>query len=343
MNDQHLLQWFRQMAVLLHCGIPTIRALEACAKQTSDGKLRAATAILLAELRIGQRVSEAMRTAGLPFSPLHCGAVEVGEKQGDLSLVFDRLADHTEETSRVRRRLISALTYPALVVGFSLSCLYLLVRFLAPVLSDVARQLGQEPTGVSRLLLGLGRLFETESLMLLLAAILFLATRSLSGFLWGKHRRRTERALLRVPLVGKMFRLSILIRICGTLEMMIGAGLPLTESLTLTARCCGSQEYALGVLLPGVERVRRGESIRSSLTSSAFPPSFAGMILAGEESGRLEESFGHLSRLYELELVTSIDTFLAALEPISIAVVGAVVLSVLLVVFVPLSRLVTIV
>jgi type II secretory pathway component PulF len=67
------------------------------------------------------------------------------------------------------------------------------------------------------------------------------------------------------------------------------------------------------------------------------------MILAGEESGRLEESFGHLSRLYELELVTSIDTFLAALEPISIAVVGAVVLSVLLVVFVPLSRLVTIV
>ena len=342
MKKQFLVQWLRQMAVLLHCGIPTVRALEACAKQTSCSQLRAATAIMLGELRVGQGMSEAMRLAGLPFTELHCGALEVGERQGDLSLVFERLAAHTEEAARVHRRLVSALAYPALVVGFSLSCLYLLVRFLAPVLADVSRQLGQVPSGLTNLLIGLGRLFQSESLMLLLAALTFMAGRALHRQLWGHRRATTERALLRLPMLGKMIRLSILIRICRTLSMMIAAGLPLTDAFTLTARSCGSREYADKVLLPAVERVRRGEGVRFALQGApGLPASFAGLVLAGEESGRLEESFTHLAHLYELELVTTIDSFLAALEPLSIALVGSVVLSVLLVVFVPLTRLVS--
>ncbi|MDG7111627.1 type II secretion system F family protein, partial [Streptococcus pneumoniae] len=82
-------------------------------------------------------------------------------------------------------------------------------------------------------------------------------------------------------------------------------------------------------------RVQRGESLRDSLRgSSGLPASFSGLVLAGEQSGRLEESFGHLARLFELELVSALETFLAALEPLSIALVGSVVLGVLLVVFV---------
>lgn len=343
-DQQALIQWLRQMAVLLHCGIPTARALEACAKQTSSPRLRAATAIMLAELKVGQRMSEAVRLAGSPFTELHCGAVQIGERQGDLGLVFERLAAHTEETERVRRRIVSALSYPALVVTFSVSCLYLLVRFLAPVLADVTRQLGQAPSGLTSALIGLGRLFESETAMLLLSALLLLAGRGLHRHLWLKRRAATERLFLRLPLLGKMLRLSTLIRICRTLGMMISAGLPLTEAFTLAARGCGSQEYADKVLLPAVERVRRGEGVRMSLLGApGLPLSFTGLVLAGEESGRLEESFSHLCRLYEMELVTAIDSFLAALEPISIAVVGSVVLSVLLVVFVPLTRLVSVV
>jgi type IV pilus assembly protein PilC len=342
MKDQHLLQWFRQMAVLLHCGIPTMRALEACARQTSDARLRQASILMMNELRVGQRVSEAMRCAGSPFTALHQGALEVGERQGDLALVFERLAGYTEEACRIRRRIVSALAYPGLVVSFSFGCLYLLVRFLAPVLSDLARQLGEQPSGLSRVLLWLGQLFDMESLTLALALLVLLAGRALWRAAWGKHRARGEKILLRLPLLGRMFRLGILIRMCATLEMMIGAGLPLTDAFALAGRSCGSLTYAREVLEPAVERVRRGESMLASLRGApGLPASFAGLVLAGEESGRLEESFAHLARLYELELVSAIDTFLAALEPLSIAVVGSVVLSVLLMVFVPLSRLVT--
>ncbi len=344
MKRENLAQWYRQMAVLTRCGIPATRALEACANQTSDRRLRAATSILLAELRVGQRLSQAMRTTGSPFSGLQVGAVEVGERQGDLALVFERLAEHAEESARLRRRLQAALAYPVLVVSFSLTCLYLLVRFLGPVLGEVSQQLGKPPEGLSWLLVRLGELFASESLMLAGALFLAVLGRALFRHGWTHHRRRLEHALLRLPLLGKMARLAILIRISATMELMIGAGLPLTEAMLLAGRGCGSQEYAEGVLGPAVERVQRGESLRDSLRgSSGLPASFSGLVLAGEQSGRLEESFGHLARLFELELVSALETFLAALEPLSIALVGSVVLGVLLVVFVPLTQLVTVV
>lgn len=342
MKDQSLAQWFRQMAVLLHCGIPAIRALQACARQTSDPRIQRASEVMVAELRVGQRLSQSMQTAGTPFGQLHCSAIEIAERQGDLSLVFERLAVHAEDTSRVRRRVISALAYPGFVIVFAVASLYLLVRFLAPVLGDVSRQMGQESNLATDTLLWLGSLFEMESLMLALALLGFFSTRAVCRFLWCWHRLRTERIMLRLPLLGRVLRLAALIRICATLEMMVGAGLPLTEGFTLAARCCGSEVYANEVLLPAVQRIRRGESVLFALRDTPrFPASFRGLLLAGEESGRLEESFAHLSRLYEVELVSAVDGFLAALEPLSIGAVGMIVLSVLLVVFVPLSRLVT--
>ncbi len=343
MTTQHLTQWFRQMAVLLDCGIPMIRSLEACSRQTSDAKLRAASAVILDELRVGQRMSQAMRQAGSPFEEVQCGSVEVGERQGDLALVFERLALHSEESGRVRQRLMAALTYPAIVISISLIGLYLLVRFLAPLLSEVSAQMGQQPGPMAKLMSNLGWLFERESILIPLVALTLLGCHRGSRSLWRHHRARVERIGFRIPVLRKLLRLALLIRVCQTLETMIGAGLPLTEALTLAAKTCGSQVYADSVFHPAVARVRRGESLVQSLQDApGLPSSFTGMMVAGEESGRLEESFGHLATLYEIELTSVIESFLAALEPIAIATVGGIVLGILLSVFLPLYKLVAV-
>lgn len=336
-----IVQWFRQMAVLLQCGIPVTGALEICFRQTSDSKLQQATLVMLEELRVGQRFSQAMRAAGQPFDPLHYGAVEVGERQGDLSLVFANLAEHAEDSARVRHRIISALAYPVLVLSVSLFGLYLLIRFLSPVLKDVGQQLGEQTNIVSEGLLWLGWLFEREILTFGLTALLLFGLRGLARHLWAHRRKATETALFRIPLLGRLLRISILIRICQTLEAMMSGGLPLTESFALAAKNCGSAYYAEAVLLPTVERIRMGESLTDSLRDApGLPPCFRGLIIAGEESGRLDHSFQYLKGLFEMELVASIETFLNALEPIAIASVGVIVLGVLLSVFAPLSKLI---
>jgi type IV pilus assembly protein PilC len=339
-TQQSLVQWFRQMAVLLKSGIPATSALRICAAQTSDAKLRQASDRMSEELRVGQRLSQAMSIVGSPFGPIHSGTVRVGEMQGDLGLVFDQLAEHCEESSRVKRRLLAALAYPVLVLTISLLGLYLLVRFLAPVLADVGDQLGQEPNPLSKVLLFLGRFFEHELLSLAVVTLLVWMIHKLIRFLWSKHRKACEKLLFRIPILGKMLRFSALIRICQTMETMVCGGLPITEGFLLTARTCGSVYYAEEVLLPAVDRVKMGESVCNSLRDApGLPGSFLGLLVAGEESGRLDQTFRYLAKLYEMQLVNTIDSFLAALEPLAISTVGVVVLGVLLSVFVPLSRM----
>ena len=124
------------------------------------------------------------------------------------------------------------------------------------------------------------------------------------------------------------------------METMICGGLPLTEGFLLTAKTCGSVYYAEEVLLPAVDRVKMGESVCKSLDGApGLPSSFLGLLVAGEESGRLDQTFSYLAKLYEMELMNAIDSFLAALEPLSISTVGLVVLGVLISVFVPLSKM----
>lgn len=342
MREQHLVYWFRQMAVLLNCGIPPMSALAVCEQQTSDPLIRRACHSISVELRMGQKLSQAMRLAGAPFQPLHCGAVEIGESHGDLPLVFERLATHAEEVTRVRRRLLSALAYPLLVIAVSAIGLYLLVRFLAPVLAEVGEQLGEEPTLLSDIMLFLGSVFENELLTLGALLGLFFLSKGLLHYLWTHHRLKAERTLMAVPLLGKMLRLTVLIKICQTLETMLGGGLNVTESFRLAAKTCGSEFYAQNVLLPAVDRIRLGESMCHSLRGCpGVPASFYGLLVAGEETGSLDLSFKYLSQLYEMELVTAVESFLSALEPLAISFVGLVVLGVLLSVFMPLSRLVT--
>ena len=342
MKEQHLVYWFRQMAVLLNCGIPPLSALAVCERQTSCPTIRKACQDISVEVRMGQRLSHAMRLVGPPFEPLHYGAVEIGESHGDLPLVFERLASHAEEVTRVKRRLLSALAYPLLVIIISALGLYLLVRFLAPVLAEVGEQLGEEPSAVSEVMLFLGSVFENELLTLGGLIGLFFLTKTVVRYLWTHHRVPLEKVLMAAPLLGKMLRLSILIRICQTLETMLGGGLAVTESFRLAAKTCGSEYYAQNVLLPAVDRIRLGESMCHSLRGCpGVPASFYGLLVAGEETGSLDLSFKYLSQLYEMELVTAVEAFLSALEPLAISFVGLVVLGVLLSVFMPLSRLVT--
>lgn len=343
-SEQALVQWFRQMAVLLKCGIPAQRALRICAEQTSDAGLRQACEVMQQELHIGHRLSHAMSCVGKPFGQLHCGTVRVGEMQGDLGLVFEQLATHCEETTRVKRKLRSALAYPLLVLAISAFGLYLLVRFLAPVLVDVAGELGAEPGVVSRGLVFLGNIFEHEIFSMgLLLVSLFLARKLLHHF-WTTKRQGMEKLLFRIPLVGKILRFSFLIRICQTMETTVCGGIPITEGFLLTARTCGSVYYSEQVLLPAIDRVKMGESVFSSFRDApGIPGSFMGLLTAGEQTGNLDQSFAYLARLYEMELMTAIDSFLAALEPLSIATVGLVVLGVLVSVFVPLSKMLSVV
>lgn len=343
MKAIYLVYWFRQLAVLQACGIPLVASLEVVGRQSASPRLGEISRELIGHLRRGLKLSAAMAELGPPFAPVHLGAVQVGEYQGDLAVIFERLADHEEAQNRLRQRLLSALTYPLLVLGLSGLGLYLLVRLLAPVLANLSAQLEGTPSLSLQILTGLGRLLERDGLVLALLLGMALLARALATRLWVHRRHSLERLAMAVPLVGKMFHRSLLVRSCRTLETMLRAGLPLTEALRLAGVGSGCMLFDQQVFAEAERRVRQGESLAQALQGRPWlPRSFTGMVVAGQESGSLEVVFGKLSSLYEIELQTAVESFLAALEPLAIAVVGSVVLGVLLGAFLPLYQLVAV-
>lgn len=344
-KEESMMQWFRQMAVLVAAGLPVVQALEVCARQTSDEQLAQASHELAREVRRGVPLAQAVERLGAPFTRLHVGALEAAQAHGDLGPVLRRLAGHAEKEAHLRRRVRGALAYPALVLSVSLLGLYLLVRFLTPLLEAVGQQLDLQtsanPFTQALLWLSWARNYELHLAVVLLLTLLLI--RLFPRTLAPRWSLRREQMLLKLPAVGGLLQRGSLIRLCRTLESLVGSGLPLGESLKLAGISSGSLVVEHQVMGSAVKRLYQGESLAQSLSDQPFlPPSFHGLLLAGEMSGHLEDAFESLARIYEMEFDTRVESSLAALEPITIALVGLVVLGVLLGAFLPLYQLISV-
>ena len=343
-NQASLVQWFRQMAVLINSGVPALRALEICARQTQDLRLREVTEQVQDQVAVGVSLPQAMRLHGGDlFTQLHVGAIEAGMATGNLGLVCAEVADDEERRYALSRKLRGALAYPTLVFSVALLGCYLLIKFLAPVVTEVTGQLTEvgRDNLITRALANLGRLMEWE-LYLWLGLVLALL---LARWLWRRYlaqgRRLRERLLLSLPLVGGLWWQGALIRLCHSLSSLLAAGLPLTQSLELAGASSASLKVQNQVVEPALERLLRGESVSQSLAfPHLLPKSFPSFIQAGERTGDLDCMFNQMGRLYQLDLETRIEIYIKALEPITIALVGLVVLVLLLGTFLPIYEMV---
>ncbi len=343
-DHSSLVQWFRQMAVLINSGVPALRALEICARQTGDAVLREATERIQDQVAVGVSLPQAMRLHGAGvFNQLHVGAIEAGMATGNLGRVCSEVADDEERRYALTRKLRGALAYPTLVFSVAMLGCYLLVKFLSPVVSEVTGQLTQVGRGnlITRGLGQLGRLVEWELYLWLALAFSLLAAR----YLWRRHLARgqwlRERLILSLPLVGRLWWQGALIRLCHSLSSLLAAGLPLTQCLELAGASSASLKVRSQVVEPALERLLRGESVSRSLAfPHLLPKSFPSFIQAGEKTGDLDGMFAQMGELYQLDLETRIEIYIKALEPVTIALVGLVVLVLLVGTFLPIYEMV---
>lgn len=335
------IQLFNQLALLMRAGIPGLRSLEICARQSGDLELSEALQAVALEVRAGTRLSLAMRKVPSAFGPLHCNAVQAAEASGTLPEALDELARWEEREDRLQRDLQAALMYPALVAGFSLVGILLLVKFLDPVVRAILSQTTQPPSLPTRILLGFGEVLGTpHHFVLALLALLGLAW---LGVVWSRRpgpRRFWERNRNRLPLLGSIFGKSAVVRFCRGLSSLLDAGVPIDQAVDLASDVCGSRLLSEGALASAVGHIRRGETLSQALRRcEEFPPSFHGMVGVGEQSGTLAALLDRMADLFEQEIRVDLQTFVRVLEPVAILAVGFVVLGVLLCAFLPLYDL----
>jgi type IV pilus assembly protein PilC len=336
-------QFYKQMAVLAAAGIPLERGLRICGNQTSCDDLRSALSKIEDDVGEGLFLSRAMAEAGAPFHPVHATTMRAAEvSNGELRVVFDNLSAWEENDDRVYRRLQTVMSYPLMLLGFAALGLLALLRFLAPLITNIAGDLHHELPLPTRIVLTLGHGFERPAWLLAMGLGL-LAAVSLGPMLVRREsvRLHLDRWQLRVPGLAGIARTATLIRMSRLLCSLLRSGLPLDECLVLVGKASGNLYLERMVFDKAASYIRDGEFLSQALDDTGeFPPSYISMLVVGENTGRLTELLDKLADLYEVDFETKIEALLRALEPILISVVGVVILAVLGAAFYPLYEMI---
>ncbi|MEN2996207.1 MAG: type II secretion system F family protein [Acetomicrobium sp.] len=326
--------FFRQLATMLDAGITLGMALDMLAEQTENKRFAEAIREVKTMVDRGTSLSAAMATRK-EFSKLMVAIARAGEEGGVLESSLDRLATFLERQDELRKKIISASTYPAVVMGFAIIVVFLLVTLIMPRLADVFTDLSVELPLPTRLVLGFS-LWLSSRWYLPLVAVLLLA---LTTYLLSRKKetkRKVDALKLRLPLFGDIWKKSVLARTFRTFAELVQAGVPILSALDMTGGVSGNAvvEDAFAQL---AEKAKRGAALGETAKKiKVIPPLAAHMIAVGEQTGRLEDMADKVADWFEFELDEKIKRLTSIIEPVLIVFVGGVVALVVLAVFMPI-------
>lgn len=328
----------RQLATLTGAGLPLDECLHAVASQTEKPAIKSKLLAVRSRINEGHSLAEALGDFPAVFPELYRATVAAGEQTGHLEVVLSRLADYTENRQQLIQSISQALIYPAVLTFTALAVVSLLLGYVVPQVVQVFADIGQALPWLTRALIavsGFVRSFGAPILVLLIAA----------GFGW-RHmlrneaiRRRYHEFLLRLPLIKKLVRGVNTARFTRTFSILTASGVPVLEGMHISANVMGNLPMREAVV-EAASRVREGSSLQLALEqSSCFPPLVLHLIGSGETSGKLEEMLERASLNQERELENRISILMKIFEPALILVMGAVVLTIVLAILLPIFDL----
>lgn len=327
----------RQLATLVAV-IPLEEALRTLMLQAEKPAARRALEGVHAGVLEGRRMSEAMGRQGASFPPLYRAMVAAGESSGALGPILERLADGLERDQQVRGKVVTALVYPAVLAVVALGVIGVLMTFVVPKVVDQFDSMNQTLPLLTRIVIGVSDLMRDWGwlgLLILVAAV--------GGGLLARRdpalRLKSDAALLRLPVVGRLARDLHGAKMARTLSTMIAAGLPVLEGLTITARTVSNR--ALRAATESMaEAVREGGGLSAAMRrAGVFPPILIHMTASGENSGRLEPMLDRSADYLEREFATFTAVMLSLLEPAIIVVMGGVVALIVLSILLPILQI----
>lgn len=330
--------WTRQLAGLVGAGLPLERALTALADEADTPRRRELVAQLRAEVNAGAPFARALAGAPREFDEVYCAVVAAGEHSGALGQVLDRLADDLEARLALRAKLLGAMLYPAIVSLIAVVIVVFLVSYVVPQVASVFTSSKRALPALTQAMLAISSFVRGWGWALLAAA-----AAAAGGFVLLRRRpafrERSDAALLRLPLAGRLARGYNGARFAGTLAMLAGAGVPILKALQAAAETLSNRAMradALEVLV----QVREGAPLASALAAKKrFPPLLAMFARLGEQTGRLPAMLDRAARQLGNEVQRRALALATTLEPLLIVAMGVVVMLIVLAVLLPIIQL----
>lgn len=328
----------RQMASLLGAGMPVEEAVAMIAGQSEGQAARRVLTDLRARIIEGQRLSEAMAAHAPSFPDVYRAMVAAGELSGGLAQVLERLADYLEKSQALKRKLQTALVYPAALSVTALVVVCVLMIFIVPRIAEQFDGAGVTLPLLTRFLIDASAFLQAAWPFLLagvfaaVAAFLILMRRK-------PVRARADALLSRLPITGGAIRKTESARFARTMEVLLRSGAILPDALRAARQAAGNLEFRdrLGEIVRDVES---GRSLADALKARRwFPPLMLYMVAAGERSGTLGDMFARAADQLEQDIEGGIAVALSLLEPAIIIIMGVIVTGIVLSILLPILQL----
>lgn len=337
-SPQDLATLTSQMSTLVGANIPMVEALSALTEQTENPKLKSVLTDVREKVNEGTTLAKALRAHPTVFDDLFVNMIDAGEQSGALELVLQRLSAYTEASVALRGKLVSAVTYPILMLLVSSGLVLGLFTFVIPRIKRIFDSFGKALPIITQILFGISNFIINYKWLLIVGIPLII---------WGvrrwvrtpKGRAWWHRTQLKLPVFGPLNRIVAVSRFCRTLGTLLVSGVPILTALGIVKTVVGNDVIAAAVEAAG-KNIAEGQSIAVPLKQSGeFPPIVTHMITIGEKTGELEGMLTKVADAYDNEVENTVNSLTSLLTPILTIFMGGVVATIALGILLPMLQL----
>ncbi len=339
-SGQDFLLFNTQLKTLLHAGMPLAQSLDLLKEQQTSPHFRALLDKVHQQLTTGVALSDAFLALGDTFPRLYANSLRAGERTGELEQVIGRYVEYQRLVEAVRRKIVGALTYPAVLIVLAAGLVVILMTYVIPSFSQFYLQFESELPLPTRLVIGSAD-FLSNNLILIVVGLI---VSSYFFRVWRTSpagRLITDRWKLKLPLVGGLTHLFALSQFSRSMSILLGGGTPMVPAVE-TSSASVSNAYISELFLGCVQEVQEGRPLSDALLDTGYLPDMAlAMIRVGEATGALPEMLTHTSDFFDESIEFTLGRIVTLIEPIILVVMGLIVAGLLLSVYYPLLTIVS--
>ena len=341
-KDKDIVIMTRQLATLLEASTPIVEALNITAKQLKNKNLIYILYNLKEEIIQGKRLGSSMKKFPGVFSDTYISMVTAGDSSGNLDIVFTKLADYLEESASIKQKVISALTYPIVLIGFSIVVIISLLAFVLPQVVGQFIKAGAELPFITKFLIGISNnIIPILIIFAVLCAIIFYSYKNYVRKI--ENKISFDQRVLNIPLLGNFILNSELERFSSTMELLLASGTNLDVALDECSKIFDNK-FLSKIVVDAKNDVVEGKDFIVSLKNEGiFPDIFIQLISSGYRSGNLAKMFNKVSYFMKSEIENKRAIFLSLLEPVVIILMGGFIMLIVLAILIPIMQMNTLV
>lgn len=340
-KNQHFVVYCRQFAALIRAGIPIVEATNILAQQTESKALKNALFDVEKELQSGIAFSSAVEKHPKIFPPLFVNMVRAGEMTGSLDNTLERLATHYEKQYALKKKVQSTMTYPIMLLLMIIGVVIFLMVSIVPNFITMFEQFGSDLPAITQAVVNTSEFIQSYWLILLLAVFIIISIFTLlfkknEAFHYGIHV-----ALLKMPIFGKLLRLSAIARMTRTLSSLFSSSVPILQALGIVEKVVANPVIGK-VVRESRESLEKGNPLSEPIKNSwVFPPLVSHMTAVGEQTGSLDFMLEKIADFYEEDVERTVDSLKSMIEPLMIVILAVVVGFIVLSIMIPMFTIYT--